>query len=383
MGRVFVLAGLGVVATLAVLPGAVSETRSATTGTCTLAHPELARGFALTGWFDDTTMRPPDFAGLKVLRNRGLAHVRLPILAESVMTRFSPPSAVDARRQEIAAAIDALIGTGFAVVVDLHGGPRLEHLFHADPGAARNAVIQAWTGLGPIVEKRQAKNVSAEVLNEPPLADGDWADMQGRIVAAMRKSMPKTTLIVSTGGPQRVEQLTAAKPIADANTVYAVHYYDPMVFTHQGAEWIRPDPIAWLHDVPFPIRRADPKLAALADSFRAKGLKRVADYLDSLKSLAFGVGDIQRHMRSIGDWSRAHGRTVVIGEFGVYRAHTDPADRRVWLAAVAQAAAKNCLGWTHWEYRDGFGLVDAKSGKVDEATLTALVGPPATGGAAR
>jgi endoglucanase len=360
------------VALLAAASAFAEEAPSA--ATCTSRHPELARGFSLTGWFDEPVARPPDLAGLRELNRRGFTHVRLPVAAESVMTRFSSAAEIAARRRAIGAGLDALAVAGFAVVVDLHSGGRFADLLRRDPEAAREAVIEAWGVLGPLVEARVTRNVSAEVLNEPPLDDAPWREMQTAIVAAMRREMPTATFVVSTGGPQRVERLTASAPIADANTVYAVHYYDPMVFTHQGADWIRPDPIGWLHDVPFPIRVGDPKFAALLAAFRATGPKPVADYLASLSGRSFGVADVERDMRALGAWSRKHGRDVVIGEFGVYRAHAAPADRVAWLAAVSGAAAKNCIGWTHWDYRDGFGFVDAKTGEADEAVLSALVG---------
>ncbi|WP_333824222.1 glycoside hydrolase family 5 protein [Pinisolibacter sp.] len=368
----------------ALLAAASASAEEATpAATCSSGHPELARGFSLTGWFDEPVARPPDLVRLRALSRRGFTHVRLPVAAESVMTRFSRPAEIAARRRAIGTGLDALAAAGFAVVVDLHGGAQLEALLRRDPKAARAAVIEAWGVLGPLVEARVARKVSAEVLNEPPLDDAAWRATQATIVAAMRREMPTATFVVSTGGPQRVERLTASAPIADANTVYAVHYYDPMVFTHQGADWIRPDPIGWLHDVPFPIRAGDPKFAALLASFRATGPKPVADYLASLSGRSFGVADVERDMRALGAWSRKYGRDVVIGEFGVYRARVAPADRVAWLAAVAGAAARNCIGWTHWDYRDGFGFVDAKTGEADEAVLSALFGRRSGGASPR
>ncbi|MDK9697132.1 MAG: glycoside hydrolase family 5 protein [Siculibacillus sp.] len=340
---------------------------------CPPAHPELARGFSLTGWFDEPIARPPDFAVLKALRDRGFLHVRLPVAAERMMARFTPAATITAERRAIGEGLDRLAALGFAVVVDLHGGARLGELFRRDPIAARDAVIEAWRVLGPLVEARVGRAVAAEVLNEPPVEDAVWAPLQERIVVAMRREMPTATFVVSTGGPQRVERLTAATPIADANTVYAVHYYDPMVFTHQGADWLKPDPIGSLTGVPFPIASGDPRIAAIATSPAAKSDPAVGTYLGGLAGLSFGVSDVERHMRALGDWSRATGRPVVIGEFGVYRDHAKPADRLAWLAAVRGAAEANCLGWTHWEYRDGFGLIDGRTGEPDEAVLSALV----------
>lgn len=354
--------------------GSVAAAEAAAQAACVPAHPELMRGFSLNGWLDEPVPRPPNFAMLARLRARGLTHVRLPIGAESVMTHFTPPSVVEAHKRRIAAALDALLDARFAVVVDLHGGNRLEKLFTTDPKAARDAVIQAWAVLGPVIEPRAHRKVMAEILNEPPVSDATWDAFQTRIVAAARHAMPKTTFVVSTGGPQRVEHLTAAKPISDPNTVYAVHYYDPMVFTHQGAAWMKPDPIAWLHGIPFPIKPGDERLKSLAASLRTAGLGRVADYLTSLEGRSFGLDDINRDMHALGTWSKTWGRPVVLGEFGVYRDVAAPADRHAWLGAVSHAANAACVGWTHWDYRDGFGLVDAATERPDEQTLAALLG---------
>lgn len=342
--------------------------------TCKPLRPELARGFSLTGWFDEPVARLPDFPTLKTLAARGMTHVRLPIAAESVSPRFTRASEIDLRRRQIETGIDLLVGLGYAVVVDLHGGARLEALLRSDPKAAEDAVVRAWEVLGPGIEKRARSRVMAEVLNEPPVSDSVWRDAQTRIVAAMRKTMPTTTLVVSTGGPQRVERLTASQPIADRNTVYAVHYYDPMLFTHQGAEWIRPDPIGWLRNVPFPTKAGDPRMPALVKSLRSAGLTRSADYLAGFSNRSFVAEDVRRDMDALGAWSRTHGRAVVIGEFGVYRPHVAAADRKAWLAAVTSGAAANCVGWTHWEYRDGFGLADSVTGRLDETTLSGLAG---------
>ncbi len=47
-------------------------------------------------------------------------------------------------------------------------------------------------------------------------------------------------------------------------------------------------------------------------------------------------------------------------------------DRVAWLATVARAAEAACLGWTHWELDQGFGILD-RSGALDPAALDALL----------
>jgi endoglucanase len=359
-------------AVLIALPATTAVT-VAGSPTCPIAASDpLARGFSLTGWFDETPSRPPDLDLLARLRRRGLGHLRLPVRAETVSPRFTDAARLARRHRDLAAALDRLIGLDYVVVVDLHGGDRLAELFRRDRRAGADAVIEAWRGLAPILAGRPPGRLFVEILNEPPLPDEAWRPLQEAILAALAPTLATIDPILSTGGPQRVERLAESTPTGPSTAIWAVHYYDPMVFTHQGAEWIRPDPIADLADVPFPLAGDDPRIAGLIERAIAGGHPATADYLRSLASARFGLAEIERDIDRLGAWSRATGRRVVIGEFGVLRT-APPADRRDWLAAVVAAAERNCLGWTHWEYRDGFGFVDPSTGRPDEAILSALL----------
>jgi endoglucanase len=360
-------------ALLAVLP--VVGSAAAGTPDCPIAPGDpLSRGISLVGWFDDTPARPPDPRLLADLAGRGLTHVRLPVRAETVSPRFAAKAEIDRHRRDLSDALDRLLGLGLAVVVDLHGGERFQRLLAEDPAAGAAAVADAWRGLAPLVASRPAGRVFAEILNEPPLDDARWLPLQADLVARLAPILGTATPILSTGGPQRVERL-AESPPSPAPGVWAVHYYDPMVFTHQGADWMRPDPIADLSGVPFPFRGADERVVALGRAARLDGRRATATYVASLAPVVWGIAEIERDMARLGAWSRANRRPVVIGEFGAL-ATAPAADRRTWLATVVDAAEKNCLGWTHWEYRDGFGFLDPATGRVDEAILSALLPIP-------
>jgi endoglucanase len=75
-------------------------------------------------------------------------------------------------------------------------------------------------------------------------------------------------------------------------------------------------------------------------------------------------------------WATRHRRPVIINEFGVLSFKAAPADRARWLRAVRTAAEQHCIGWTHWEYADGFGFVRRVEGREapDEAIVDALLG---------
>ena len=72
-------------------------------------------------------------------------------------------------------------------------------------------------------------------------------------------------------------------------------------------------------------------------------------------------------------WSAKHSVPVIVNEFGVL-SHVAPRQSRLtWLAAVRRHAEERCLGWTHWDFQDGFGLIDPATGMPDEGIIRALV----------
>lgn len=355
------------------ISGALASPAAAAAPQCRSAHPDLARGFSLTDRPGRLSTGTEGERRLAELHRLGMRHIRLPVLAEDVMPAYADETRIAETLAATDRALDRLDRLGYAVVVDLHPGARFGAAFPRDPTAGAAAIEAAWRRLAPLVTKARAHPVYAEVLNEPTADDATWQRIEAALVPKLRALMPTTTLIVSTGGPQRIEALLAATPVADPNTVYAIHYYDPFAFTHQGLASLGGSPIAALDRVPFPIRPQDPALPALADRLRAEGKAKAADYVLSIRDYHLDEADIARAFAAVAAWGTRHGREVVIGEFGVYRDAADPADRRRWLDAVARAAEAACLGWTHWESFEGFGFVDPRTGAFERDVLDALI----------
>src|SRR5690606_22087408 len=92
------------------------------------------------------------------------------------------------------------------------------------------------------------------------------------LIGEIRAVVPAHTLVVGPSGPQRHEALAAMEPFADRNIVYAVHYYDPFIFTHQGMDWGGVgDPLPRIRGLPFPASKDSVEAQALLTELRAAG----------------------------------------------------------------------------------------------------------------
>lgn len=276
----------------------------------------LARGFNLTGWIDRTPTGIPDPTVLRGLLARGLTHVRLPVDGERLMPPFSTPSDTSEQLTALDAALRTLFGLGFTVSLDMHPGDRFGSLHRSNSEGALALLDQAWRLLAHRTALYGADRLLFEVLNEPPNAEA-WATQLPRAVATLRAVAPDRILVVSPGGPQRIEAMAGLAPLEDRRLVYAFHFYDPMAFTHQGNDWgTAADPLKHFRDLPFPADRNAPAVRALSALLKREGQKEAAAELADQIHSPWTAAAIEVQFAPVAAWIARHRRPVIVNEFG-------------------------------------------------------------------
>ncbi|MFZ2155382.1 MAG: cellulase family glycosylhydrolase [Bradyrhizobium sp.] len=328
----------------------------------------LARGFNADGWVNGK-QSPPPLGLLLQLRKEGMTHVRLPVPAEHIMLRFASEADRSARLDAVDAAVTTLISLGYSVSIDLHAKELFIRLHRQEPVAAMQAMKSAWRNLAQVIRRHPTDQVFAELLNEPDLDAERWQSEAEELALFVRQLLPRTTLIVGPVNWQRPDSLPGFRPLSDPNVVYAIHFYDPMVFTHQ-AHWDPNDPLHSIRGLPYPIRAEDLDVQKLrrqlADDNNAKAL--------AMLDRAIPDERVDKWLEPAVVWQRQFSRPIIINEFGVLKAGAPRESRLRWLSSVVSYAQQHCWGWAHWELSQGFGLLDAKSGQIDTDALKALVG---------
>ncbi len=323
---------------------------------------KLSQGVNLARWFAQTELTHETFQNkitpddVQMIRELGFNHVRLPLDPEILFDEAQPTRLNAENLPYVDAALDMILESGLAVIVDFHPLPRFKSRLYSDIGFA-DAVTQFWGALASHLSERDPDYVFLEVMNEPATEDPqDWYVIQERLLAAMRASAPENTLIASAN--QRVsdnwspifalEQLT---PVDDANVVYNFHFYEPKHFTHQGASWGW-DALAHYANVPFPVtpETVEPLLASIEDAAAKQYLQNYGEY-------RWNIERLDELIRRAADWGRSHHVPVSCNEFGVYRRVAPRADRLKWIAGVRSLLESYSMGWAMWSYDDGFGMI--------------------------
>lgn len=338
--------------------------------------PNLAKGFNLPDQAPARAGRSPNEATLRRLRALGMSHVRLPVVAEYVLARFSGPATLSSALDDLDRAIERLLGIGYSVSVDLHPGPDFNALHQRDPQNAHQALLEGWPMLAKRIARWPQERIFAELLNEPATTDDIWRPFVEQLATAVRAILPKTYLLAGPAPYHRIEALAGWRPFADDRIVYVCHFYDPMMFTHQGATWEQDAPWGRAEGVPFPSAAGDPTLLALARAAQKKGDAGLANELRNMAAQAWDANAISTQFAALGRWSAQHSAPVIVNEFGVLKGKAKRADRLAWLAATRAAVEAQGFGWAHWDYDTSFGLLDDQ-GEIDQGVILALLGDKA------
>lgn len=327
----------------------------------------LARGINMDHLFDpyrDPVKRPWEPADREriagrikaeefaLVANLGFRHVRLN-LGQVFLQESSGARGMRAEGLELLdRALDLAATHKLALILDLHQIPVPDY---ADP-AQYAALRTVWRTLAKRYAGRE-QTLLFELLNEPRIEDADrWREIVRELIGDIRAEDPNRWVVVTGAEWGGAENLIKMGNLRLPNLVYTYHWYDPFVFTHQGATWtgeeLRP-----LRGIRYPI---DP------DQMRAGTGWPFNAWKDG-----GGKDEIAKRMRPVLDFGKKEGLLLYCGEFGVHKPHAPPADRARWIADMVSILNANAVGWAMWAYHAGFDLVE-KDGTPTPAVVKAL-----------
>ena len=299
------------------------------------------------------------------MRAMGFDHVRLSI-DPAIFDCHGPWNQCE-RVQVLDEVIAKALAQDLAVILDVHPSDDYKRqLASSDNAVDKFAAL--WNQIASYYAKSDPDLLFFEILNEPEVGIYRWAGIQQALVGAIRRDAPSRTIIVTCGEYSNADDLARMPQVADDNIIVNFHYYNPHIFTHQGASWGE-GYWASLRQVPFPgtSELVAAAIAKQSDDFaRWKLTQYGLEHWDSQHV----AGEIQ----FAADWAKRRRVPLTCNEFGVYRNYSNPEDRLRWLEAVRTALEQNKIGWTMWDYQGGFGVVTKNNGTTveDESVLRAL-----------
>src|SRR5208337_3888613 len=335
---------LGVASLL--LAGLVAGCAAAQTGGAMSAKASLAfaraeklrRGINASEWFaqvyDKRGYTPEHFQtwttadDITLIKAMGFDHVRLSVNPQPMFNEREPNKIAAEYLGHLDAAVKMILDHGLAVVIDLHPESDFKARLAKDDSFVQE-FSDFWRALARHYSTWDAERVFLEILNEPEFSDRyRWYGVQAKLAAAIREGAPLHTMIATGARWSDDDDLVFLEPLRDPNVIYAFHFYQPHIFTHQGATWGAYS-WHWVKGLRYP---SSPESAA-------KMAAAVPDAVDRLAVIRYGqdhwdAARIDAEITQVADWARQRGLPVVCNEYGVYRDFADPHNREAWIHDV-------------------------------------------------
>lgn len=188
----------------------------------------------------DTYIKAEDFAKVKEM---GYDHIRVPMDYELIQTEEG--EFIEKGFTYIDFAIENCRKNGLNMVLDLHRAPG----YSFDPGHNKTGLFESeelqerFYGIWLELAKRYGKHadmLTLELLNEVTKQSYQptWNKMIRHTIELIRTVAPDIRIIVGGYNNNSAEAVRALDEPYDDKIVYTFHFYEPLIFTHQGAYWI-------------------------------------------------------------------------------------------------------------------------------------------------
>ncbi len=281
-------------------------------------------------------------ADFQLLKKLGFKSIRLPIAFEY----YENEHIAD---EQIFSHIDNIVKQcglyGIKLIIDYHNGDFNENNFLGET----KTIVNLWLKLVKRYKNVSCDNLFFEIYNEPPHMDPQiWKDAAYNIVTAIRKVDANRTLIVGASNYNSIYELSRFVRLADENIIYTFHFYEPFLFTHQGAEWAGEQESTV--GVPFPYN-AEKFPIINPKAKNTDGEKNYNEYpIDGNEQ------SVRDKLQIVKNWGNKYDVPLLCGEYGAYNKYADQDSRCRYISAVRQALKQLDIPGMLWDYNGNFSI---------------------------
>lgn len=226
-------------------------------------------------------------------------------------------------------------------------------------GADMDRVINTWKQIQVVFKNNAYEDLLFEIYNEPTISSTNWKFAANTIVNELRKEDNNRIYIVGGTDYNSLNELKYMGKLEDNHIIYTFHFYEPFIFTHQGATWT--DNKTFLTQIPFPYkRRRMPKFPQ-----SAAGTSVEKDY----QKYSFEGTEkyIKERIKEVYEYCDQNDMPVICTETGVIIS-CERKYRENYLYFITKATRKKKIKTIIWDYDQQFAVI----GNDDTSVFSAL-----------
>ncbi len=248
-------------------------------------------------------------------------------------------------------------------IIDLH---HTEFDGSVKGAATTERIVRLWREIATRYKNTNPERVFFELRNEPhDIKAEDWRRQAEEIIKIVRGIAPNHTLIVGFHDWNSRQALIDSKPFADTNIIYTFHYYDPFIFTHQGATWSS-EGLPELKNVPFPWSKS----VKIETPATAQG-KWVENQINSYQKDSTGE-KMFADLKAAKEWAEKNKVPIFLGEFGSFSKYAAPDARCRHAEIVYSSLGKLNIPSAWWEWDGGFNMFEPGTTKIADCMRKAI-----------
>ncbi len=354
-----------------ILTAPLTARLSETSGLSEVRVARLAKGINIPSWLwlnrrsvDELEKRYPD-ADFQLIRKLGFTNVRVPIDMANIYDKTQPDFLNKTTLSYLDRGIRKILSYDLAIIIDLHSISQKEGGSDYSGPLGRDKTFtdtfcRFWTSFARHLSQFDPDWVILEPMNEPVLSGREetWPPVQKKVIAAIRKGAPKHSILATGAQWSNLDTLLELEPLKDQNIIYNFHFYEPHIFTHQGASWSS-DWVKPLRNIPYP---SSPE--AVKDLIGKYPDERTANNIKRYGRQRWNAEKIENRMNLASQWANKHGVKIICNEWGTYKRYCPPNYRAAWLRDVRESCEKFGIGWCMWTFDGSFGVVIRQNEKV-------------------
>ena len=339
----------------------------------------LNKGINITNWLEENKAYFKgkfkfDESDVKLMAENGIKSLRFPIDLDSYATNrdefvADTTGTVELKfdDENLFAVLDSFVEwTGkhnMSFVIDYHEYDNSYNITSSKNARYIKMMANVWKHVAAHYASNEREDIFYELLNEPDMTNGAvkspaWHAAAQEDVDSIRTVDTKHTIIFGDAEWYSISVLSKSEPLNDDNVIYAIHTYEPFIFTHQSASWAETKTIK---NLMFPYDKE--KWSEYSADFGVT--KSTPSHIkNSLKNYN-RTGSMEAILKSVvpaKKWAIEHNVPVIINEFGAYNLKTDKQSVLNYMSAMRTISDTLQIPLTHWGYTGGFALFDSEDG---------------------
>ncbi|MBR4916323.1 MAG: cellulase family glycosylhydrolase [Fibrobacter sp.] len=337
----------------------------------------LNKGINITNWLEEDKTKfngtfKFDEKDVKLMADNGIKSLRFPIDLDRYATNRDEFVADTTGTVELKFDDENLFGvldsfvewTGrnnMAFVIDYHEYDNSYNSTSAKNAGYTKMMANVWKHVAAHYASNEREDIFYELLNEPDMSKGAvsstlWRKAAQEDIDSIRTVDTKHTVIFGDAKWYDISLLAKGQPLADDNVVYAVHTYDPFVFTHQSASWAETKTIK---NLMFPYDKE--KWSEFSSDFGVT--KNTVSWVKTAVKDYYKNGNKEAILKIVlpaKEWAVKNNVPVIINEFGAYNLKTDKQSVLNYMTAMREISDTLQIPLTHWGYTGGFALFESE-----------------------